>query len=216
MILLFLGPPGSGKDTQASILADKYGFGVVSPGEALREEVEKGSEAGKLAQPFMERGDLVPDDVLDQVLRSYIKKFPEPKLIITGSPRRLPQVELTDKLIADLGQQIKAAIYFHLDDAEIVKRLSGRLYAPKSNRTYHEVYNPPKVPGKCDVTGEDLIRRPDDEPAAVTERLEVYHHETRPVVDAYRRRGILMDLDASLGIVEVTKNLERELELIKV
>jgi adenylate kinase len=214
MIIVFLGPPGSGKDTQAQILAENQKFTVVSGGEALREEIERnGPHAAEIKQ-IMDNGDLVPDEIGKPILIEYIQRLGvSEKIAFTGSVRRFTQIAIVDEVANAIGGRVDAVVYLKLSDEQVYERTAGRLYAPKSDRTYHVKFKPPKVPGVCDISGEPLIRRNDDKPESVTERLKVFHQDLASILEAYQQRGILHTVDASLPIPEVYKNIVATLDL---
>lgn len=214
MIALFIGAPASGKDTQAYLLQKYHQFTPVSGGEALREEVEKGGAQAPLIQAYMDRGELVPDEITNEAVANYIRQLGvSDRLALTGGVRRMHQVPAFDALMTKIGQSLTAAIYLKIDDATVYDRVAGRLYAPGSNQTYHVKYKPPKVPGFCDISGEPLVKRADDNEAAVAERLRSFHTETQVVIDYYREQGLLHEIDASQDIQVVYQEIERVLEL---
>jgi len=216
MNIIFLGPPGSGKDTQAQILRDNYGYTVISGGEALREEVEQGGDNAEQIMYYMNSGLLVPEAITQQVIRDYIKrKDVTSKLAFTGSVRSVPQMQFLDQLMSELGSQIDAVLYLKLSDKVVADRIDGRLYAPNSDMTYHVRYKPPKIKGKDDFTGEDLIKRPDDHPAAILERLHIFYDSLDEIEAEYAKRGIWHQIKADLSIAEVQAEIVDVLKLTK-
>lgn len=211
MVAIFLGPAGSGKDTQANLLAEKYGVTVVSPGELLRDHVDNKGKYAEEASDLMKRGELVPDSMLQDILYEQMKEMNLTNVIITGAPRNPEQIPLIDELFARLSLKLDKVVHFNLSDEQLIERLSGRYYAPKSGRTYHLKYNPPKVPGKDDETGEDLIQRADDTAEGIKKRLEIYHNKIQAILPVYRERGVLIEEDASPSIEDIAATLEPKL-----
>jgi adenylate kinase len=182
MKLILLGPPGAGKGTQAGAIAQRYGIPQISTGDMLRAAVRAGTPLGLEARKFMDAGALVPDAVIIGLVKDRIQEPDCAKgFLFDGFPRTIAQAEA----MKDAGVDLDYVMEIDVDDAEIVRRLSGRRVHPASGRTYHVVFNPPKVAGKDDVTGEDLIQRDDDREETVLKRLQVYHTQTRQLVDYY-------------------------------
>ncbi|MBB72454.1 MAG: adenylate kinase [Legionellales bacterium] len=182
MRLILLGAPGAGKGTQAKAICEKYRIPQISTGDMLRAAVKAGTPLGQQAEAIMAKGELVPDDIIINLVKDRIA---EPDcgngFLLDGFPRTIPQAEA---LVRE-GVHLDYVVEIDVDDEAIVKRMSGRLFHPGSGRTYHSEFNPPKVAGKDDVTGEDLIQREDDAEATVRNRLAVYHEQTKPLVDYY-------------------------------
>ncbi|NNF98485.1 MAG: adenylate kinase [Desulfobacteraceae bacterium] len=183
MRLILLGGPGAGKGTQANYIKDRYEIPQISTGDMLRAAVKAGTDLGKKAKEFMDSGQLVPDSVIIGLVKERIKEPDcEKGFLFDGFPRTIPQADA----MKDAGVVIEAVVDINVPDEEIVKRMSGRRAHLASGRTYHLLYNPPKVEGKDDVTGEPLIQRDDDKEETVKKRLEVYHAQTEPLVDYYK------------------------------
>jgi adenylate kinase len=201
--LILLGPPGAGKGTQAERMTEDFDLPYISTGDMLRAAVKGGTELGKQAKSFMDRGELVPDEIIIGVILEKVES-PEAAdgFILDGFPRTIAQAEALDEAFAKLGRELTAVILLSVPDDELVRRLSGRRVSP-AGRPYHVDFNPPKVAGKCDVDGSDLIQRDDDKPEVVRKRLEVYHSQTSPLVDYYEERGILRRFDGTLPPTEV-------------
>jgi adenylate kinase len=182
MRVILLGPPGAGKGTQAGAIAQKYAIPQISTGDMLRAAVRAGTPLGLEARKFMDAGALVPDAVIIGLVKDRIR---EPDcargFLFDGFPRTIAQAEA----MKEAGVDLDYVVEIDAEDAEIVRRLSGRRVHPASGRTYHVEFQPPKVPGKDDVTGEPLIQREDDREETVLKRLQVYHNQTRPLVDYY-------------------------------
>ncbi len=186
MKIMLLGAPGSGKGTQAQFICERYGIPQISTGDMLRAAVREGSELGKKAKAIMDAGELVPDDLILDLIKERIAQPDCAKgFLLDGFPRTIAQAEGLEKL----GVQLDYVIEIDVPDEEIVKRLSGRRVHPASGRTYHLLYNPPKEDCKDDVTGEPLIQRDDDKEETVRKRLEVYHRQTAPLVEFYRHKA---------------------------
>jgi len=184
MRLILLGGPGAGKGTQANYIKEKFGIPQISTGDMLRAAIKAGSKLGLEAKKFMDAGGLVPDDVIIGLVKERIKDADCANgFLFDGFPRTIPQAEA----MKQAGVAIDYVLEIDVDDAEIIKRMSGRRAHLASGRTYHVIFNPPKVAGKDDVTGEDLVQREDDKEETVKKRLEVYHSQTKPLVDYYSR-----------------------------
>jgi adenylate kinase len=183
MRLILLGGPGAGKGTQANFIKEKYGIPQISTGDMLRAAVKAGTELGKEAKRYMDSGGLVPDDVIIGLVKERIKEPDcEKGFLFDGFPRTIPQADA----MKEAGVRIDAVVDIDVPDAEIIKRMSGRRAHLASGRTYHVVFNPPKVEGKDDVTGEPLVQRDDDKEETVRTRLEVYHDQTEPLIGYYK------------------------------
>jgi adenylate kinase len=183
MRLILLGGPGAGKGTQANYIKERYGIPQISTGDMLRAAVKAGTELGKKAKAVMDSGGLVSDDIIIGLVKERIKEPDcEKGFLFDGFPRTIPQADA----MKDAGVQIDAVVDIDVPDEEIIKRMSGRRVHLPSGRTYHVVFNPPKVEGKDDVTGEDLIQRDDDQEETVRKRLDIYHSQTEPLVNYYK------------------------------
>ncbi len=182
MRLILLGPPGAGKGTQAQFIKEKYNIPQISTGEILRAEIKAQSPMGLKLKSLVDSGQLVPDEIIIQIVADKIKT-PECRngFLFDGFPRTIPQAEAL-KLA---GIHIDAVLEIHVPDEEIITRMSGRRVHLASGRTYHVKFNPPKVSGKDDITGEDLVQREDDKEETVKKRLDIYHHQTKPLIDYY-------------------------------
>ena len=183
MRLILLGAPGAGKGTQANLIREKFNIPQISTGDMLRAAVKAGTPLGVAAKKVMDAGGLVSDDIIINLVKERIK---EPDcangFLFDGFPRTIPQAQSMKD--ADIG--IDYVVEIEVPDADIIQRMDGRRVHSASGRTYHIIFNPPKVPGKDDVTGEDLVQRPDDQAATVTRRLEIYHEQTKPLVEYYQ------------------------------
>ena len=198
MILVFLGPPGAGKGTQAQRLAKEKGFVHISTGDLLREAVQKGTPLGKKAKEYMDRGELVPDDLIVALIEEV---FPEHgNVIFDGFPRTIKQAEALDEMLRKKGMKVDHVLLFELSDEEIIERLSGRRIDPKTGKVYHIKYNPPPP-------GVEVIQRDDDKPEVIKNRLKVYREQTAPLIEYYEKKGILRKIDASKPVEEVYKQI---------
>lgn len=177
-------------------MAAESGSLHVSSGDLLREAIANGTDEGIEAKEFMDRGELVPDELIIQMIGRVLKEKGAAGFILDGFPRTVTQAERLDRYLEKCGNPLDCALELYLDDEVIVQRLGGRRIAPGSGRIYHVAFNPPKVEGKCDETGEPLCTRPDDEPDTIRKRLEIYHQKTEPVLDYYRDRGTLRRVSA--------------------
>jgi len=184
MRLILLGGPGAGKGTQANVIKDKYGIPQISTGDMLRAAVKAGTALGMEAKGFMDSGGLVPDEVIIGLVKERIQESDcEKGFLFDGFPRTIPQADA----MKAAGVPIDAVVDIDVPDDEIIKRMSGRRAHLASGRTYHVVFNPPKVEGKDDATGEPLVQRDDDKEETVKKRLDVYHDQTEPLIDYYKK-----------------------------
>jgi len=187
MRLILLGAPGAGKGTQAAFITQRFGIPQISTGDMLRAAVKAGTALGLEAKKYMDAGALVPDEVIIGLVKDRIKQSDSTNgFLFDGFPRTIPQAEAMRQAGVDLDYVVEIEV----DDAEIIKRLSGRRVHAGSGRTYHVQFNPPKVPNKDDVTGEDLIQRADDAEDTVRKRLDIYHRQTKQLVDYYSQLAV--------------------------
>lgn len=206
MKIIMLGAPGAGKGTQAKMIADKYGVPHVSTGDIFRANIKNGTELGMEAKKYMDQGLLVPDELTVKILLDRVSQ-PDCKngYVLDGFPRTIPQAEVLDKALAELGESIDYAIDVDVPDENIVKRMSGRRACVSCGATYHVVHVPPKKEGICDRCGSELILRDDDKPETVKNRLDVYHKQTQPLIDFYTKNGVLKTVDGTVDMQDVFK-----------
>jgi adenylate kinase len=196
--LILLGPPGSGKGTQGERLQEDLEYPYYATGDILRAAVKEGTEVGKAAKEYMDRGDLVPDEVIIGIIAERLESGEaDHGFILDGFPRTVVQAEALDKKLGDLGRQLTAVVLIDVDDDEIVNRLSGRRVCQEKGHVYHVEYNPPAKEGVCDVDGSELYIRDDDKPEVVRHRLDQYHEKTSPLVDFYRKQGLLNSIEGA-------------------
>lgn len=214
--LLFLGPPGSGKGTQAVRLADKRGLVQLSSGDALRRERKEGSEIGRKAAEYMDAGTLVPDEVITGVMLASVDKLAAGTgFILDGFPRTVPQANSLDQGLAERSLKINAAIDFQLDDEEIVRRIVDRRVCADCGATYNVSFLPPKVEGVCDKCGgTNIIQRPDDQEEVVRTRLETYRAQTAPLIEYYSQRGVLHSVNSASGADAVEAEVTRIVDVV--
>ena len=209
MNLVFLGPPGAGKGTQAKRLAREKGLVHISTGDILRDAVKRGTPLGLKAKEFMEKGQLVPDDLIIALIEEVMP--PEGGVIFDGFPRTVPQAQALDEMLERKSLRLSKVILFEVDEDTVVERLSGRRTCPSCGAVYHIKFNPPKEDEICDRCKSPLVQREDDKEEVVRNRLRVYREQTAPLIDYYRQRDILVSLDASKDIESVYSDLLRVL-----
>ena len=204
MKIIMLGAPGAGKGTQAKMIAEKYSIPHISTGDIFRANIKNGTELGKKAKSYMDKGQLVPDELtLDLIMDRFKADDCKNGYVLDGFPRTIPQAEALDAALKAEGEKVDFAIDVDVPDENIVKRMGGRRACVNCGATYHIVYSPTKVEGKCDKCGEDLIVRDDDKPETVLSRLEVYHNQTQPLIDYYNNQGILKSVDGTVDMKDV-------------
>ncbi len=210
--LLIIGPPGSGKGTQAARVAEKLGLKHLSTGDILREAVKNETGLGLKAKAYMEKGELVPDDLMLALIAEELDKLGDGGWILDGYPRTMPQAESLEKMLDERGERVDRVILVDVDNEVIVKRLTSRRVCPSCNAVYNLETKKPKEDNKCDKCGTELIIRPDDREETVRNRLKVYEEQTAPVVDFYRNKGNLVTVKGEGDIEEITAEILRVLE----
>jgi adenylate kinase len=206
MIIVLMGAPGAGKGTQADLLTERSGYRKISTGDALRKHVKAGTTVGKIAGEIMARGELVPDNVLLDVLKEEMGSNPKEVIILDGYPRNLNQAE-TLRAVVEGIHPVKGCIHLDVERSDIVSRLSGRRVCSSCGTSFHVSANPPKKDGVCDKCGSGLYQRPDDDAKSISVRLDVYDRTTQPVLDYYRNRGLYCKINGA----GVTDEIFREL-----
>lgn len=214
MKIIMLGAPGAGKGTQAKMLAEKYAIPHISTGDIFRMNIKNNTELGQKAKGYMDAGQLVPDElVVDLVVDRIKAKDCMNGFILDGFPRTIPQAEALDYALNNQNEKIDYAINVDVPDENIINRMSGRRACVGCGATYHIVYNPTKEENKCDVCGEALILREDDKPETVKKRLDVYHEQTQPLIDYYEKKGAILTVDGTQDIdvvfADITKVLDK-------
>ena len=203
-LIVLMGPPGAGKGTQAKRLADELGVPHVASGDIFREHVQKDTELGRLAKPYMERGELVPDDI---TIAMVVERLSRPDCahgaLLDGFPRTVPQAQALDARLAELGWCIQAVPYIRVSEQVLLRRLAGRWICRNCGAVYHIEFRPPARPGVCDACGGPLYQRPDDREETARHRLRVYFEQTEPVLAYYENQGLLVEIDGEQSIEEV-------------
>lgn len=212
MVLLFLGPSGSGKDTQADILSEEFDFEVISTGELLREISNGNEEMQNRIRKALNEG-FLNDNIVYGLLEIYLKYSKTENIILTGVVRWETQIPKLDSVLENIGKKLDKVVLFNLTDEEVVDRLSGRVTCQKCGEIYHTKFNPPKRAGVCDICGGTLVAREDDNPEAIRNRLKAYHVDADEIEAAYKERGILEEIDASNGIEEIHSEVVKLLGL---
>jgi len=212
MNLLLFGPPGSGKGTQADFLTQDLGIPQISTGDILRDDVKRGTPLGVRAREYMNRGELVPDGVMVEMIRERITR-PDCKrgFLLDGFPRTVPQAEALDGMLEGIGQHIDRLLYLHVELEELVQRLTGRWVCPTCARSYHMVNNPPRDDRRCNMDGSTLVHREDDTEETARRRAEVFYQRTYPILDFYKKRGISVEIDGEGSIADVRERVRSAL-----
>lgn len=213
LFVVLLGGPGAGKGTQAERLSKTLGIPQVSTGDLFRENLKKETELGLLAKGYMERGELVPDEVTVGMVRERLSR-PDAQqgAILDGFPRTIAQAEALGKLLADLGSELKVVPSIQVPEDMLLARLAGRWTCRKCGAMYHQLFSPPKVAGVCDKCGGELYQRPDDTPETQKHRIAVYFEQTAPLIDYYRDQGLLVEVDGRPGIDQIQAELLRVIQ----
>jgi adenylate kinase len=206
--IVLLGPPGAGKGTQAQIIAEKYELVHVSSGDLFRENLKNETDLGKLAQTFMNRGELVPDDVTIAMVRDRLSR-PDCRngALLDGFPRTPAQAEALSRMLQELGGAVNLVPYIFVPEEILVERLGGRCTCRANGHVFHEKFNPPAVAGICDEDGSELYQRDDDKPETVKNRIKVYQEQTAPLITYYQEKGLLVEVDGTKPIEAVTTDL---------
>ena len=206
MYVLLLGAPGAGKGTQAEAIVREFGVRHVASGDVMRAMREEESATGAKVREYYDKGLLVPDDVVTEAMLSKVQED-GPGYLLDGFPRTEPQARALDTALGRIGKRIDAVVYINVSEGELLERLTGRWICRNGDAVYHETNNPPKTPGICDVCGGELYQRPDDTREAGQTRLGVYFEQTAPLIDYYRQRGILAEVDGEQSIEAVERDV---------
>lgn len=213
MKIIMLGAPGAGKGTQAKKLAAKYNIPHISTGDIFRANIKEGTELGAKAQGYMDKGLLVPDElVIDLVVDRLTWEDAKDGYVLDGFPRSIPQAEALTEALAKKGEKVDFAVDIEIPDQNIISRMGGRRACVSCGATYHIVNIPPKKEGVCDTCGAELILRDDDKPETVKKRLDVYHDQTQPLIDYYKKENVLKEVDGTLPMDDVFDEIVKILE----
>ena len=208
LLIIMLGPPGAGKGTQARMLAEALGIPQVASGDLFRENLSSGTELGRLAQSYMDRGELVPDEVTIQMVEARLaRKDATRGAILDGFPRNIAQVQALESLLVRMGKQMCCVPFLKVAKNVLLTRLTGRRVCRNCGAVYHIVFNPPKVAGVCDVCGGELYQRADDTEETVRNRLHVYLEQTAPLIVTYQEKGLLVEVDGEQPVDAVQEAL---------
>ncbi|NVW24842.1 adenylate kinase [Listeria monocytogenes] len=210
MKLVLMGLPGAGKGTQAEQIVEKYNIPHISTGDMFRAAMKNNTELGRKAKSFMDNGDLVPDEVTNGIVRERLSEDDaKDGFLIDGFPRTVEQAQELENILSDLGTELDAVINIDVEKDVLMKRLTGRWICRTCGKTYHEIYNPPKVPGKCDLDGGELYQRDDDKKETVEKRLNVNMKQTKPLLDFYSEKGKLHNINGEQEIKDVFVDVEK-------
>jgi adenylate kinase len=212
MRLILVGPPGSGKGTQAKLLSERLGLAHIGTGDILREAVALSTPAGRLAAPYVTSGKLVPDDLVNELVADRFRREDRPeRFVLDGYPRTLAQAASFDQVLRQQFLDLNGVVVLRVPDDEIVRRLSGRWSCPVCKATYHTVNKPPRVPGVCDECGAKLVQRPDDREDTIRQRLRIYHQNTEELIPYYQAKGLVREVPGEGPIEQIYSHLLRVL-----
>jgi adenylate kinase len=213
MQIVIFGPPGAGKGTQAKFISEEFNVPHISTGDILRENVREGTSLGKKAKAYMDKGALVPDELLIDLIKERLQK-PDTRrgFLLDGYPRTLAQAKALDEILDDINKKLDAVVNVDVGANELVRRLGGRLTCKSCQASYNVKTKPPKVPRICDLCGGELYQRADDTEAAIKNRIKVYKKQTQPLIDYYKKKGLLIDIDGEREIDEVRSDIMKALE----
>lgn len=213
MNLILLGAPGAGKGTQAKLIVEKYNIPQISTGDMLREALAKGTELGRKAKEYMDKGELVPDEVVIGIVKERLKQPDcDEGFILDGFPRTIKQAEELDKILLELDKQINAVINVYVPEEEVVKRIINRRSCRECGAVYHLIYKPPKTENTCDRCGGELYLRDDDKEETVRERFRIYRSQTEPLINYYSGKGVVYNVDGTKSIEGVFNEIEQILD----
>lgn len=216
MRIIMLGAPGAGKGTQAAMLSKKLNIPHISTGDLFRNNIRQGTELGKKAKEYIDKGLLVPDELTINLIKDRLSQDDcKDGFILDGFPRTIPQAEYLDKALKDMGQQIDVTLNIHVEDEEIIKRMSGRRVCPKCGASYHIIYNPTKQDSVCDICKAEVVQREDDKEETVLKRLKTYHEQTEPLIDYYKKQNKLVVAMGQEKLEDTSKEVLRVLGINK-
>lgn len=210
--IVLLGAPGAGKGTQAQLINEKLGLPHISSGDIFRENLKNQTELGKMADGYIQAGQLVPDEITIKMIK---ERLSQPDCvngaILDGFPRTPQQADALEKMLNEFGARVECVVYISVVDEVLIERLSGRWICRAQGHVYHILYNPPKVPGICDIDGSELYQRDDDKVETVEQRITVYHQQTQPLIDYYRSKGLLVEIDGNQSIEKIGADIMKVL-----
>ena len=216
MNLLLFGPPGAGKGTQAKKIQNEYDIPHISTGDIFREAILKGTPLGEQVRHYIEKGELVPDSLVNELVKERLQEKDVKKgFILDGYPRTIEQAKFLDEILEEKGKELSAVIFLDISEDESVKRITSRRICPNCGKVYNLITMPPKQNNKCDVCGTELIQRDDDKEEVVRHRYNVYMKQTLPIIEFYRKRNLLFTIDGTQPVEIVTKELFNILERVK-
>jgi adenylate kinase len=214
--IILLGPPGAGKGTQAGLISESFGLPHISSGNIFRENMKAKTELGKLAEGYLQRGELVPDDVTIAMIRErLLQKDCAKGALLDGFPRTVAQAKALDEMVAAIDGKIMAVPYLKVAEEVLIDRLGGRWTCRAEGHVFHEKHNPPKNAGVCDFDGSELYQREDDKAETVRNRIQVYLSQTQPLIDYYTDKGLLLEVDGNQPIEKVSQDLKAALDAVK-
>lgn len=212
MRLILLGAPGAGKGTQAVLLSERFGIPHISTGDIFRNNIKSGTELGKKAKEYIDKGLLVPDELTVDIVKDRLQQPDCDKgFILDGFPRTIPQADFLEKALLEMGVSLDAVLNIHVEDGEIIQRMSGRRTCPNCGKSFHVVFNPPQIENVCDNCKSNLVQRADDKEETVIERLKTYHQQTEPLIEYYNQKGKLVTAVGQEKLEETSMEVLRAL-----
>lgn len=212
MRLILLGAPGAGKGTQAVLLSERFGIPHISTGDIFRNNIKSGTELGKKAKEYIDKGLLVPDELTVDIVKDRLQQPDCNKgFILDGFPRTIPQADFLEKALIEMGVSLDAVLNIHVEDGEIIQRMSGRRTCPNCGKSFHVVFNPPQIENVCDNCKSNLVQRADDKEETVIERLKTYHQQTEPLIEYYSKKGKLVTAIGQEKLEETSMEVLRAL-----